>query len=291
MDEAETVEEGDYINGEMKSLTTEFVTSTMIPTEKVEKIEVTKFVGKKIGDVIEFDIDKAFTDKSSIAHVTGLTKEEAETTSGKFSFTVTGVRRSFPAELNQEFFDKIFGPGAVSSEEEFNTKLNETIGQNYNREAEVLVSKDVRKTLLANTKVEISETFLKRFLLVNNEGKMTAEQIDKDFDLYQNDLKWLLIRNKIGEDNDIKVEHTEVISRTKELFMQQFGGMTTLSEEMEETMNKLADNYLSAENGKNYNRTFEEVYYNKVLKFIESKISFKANKISVDEFEKLVQAN
>jgi trigger factor len=56
-------------------------------------------------------------------------------------------------------------------------------------------------------------------------------------------------------------------------------------------MNKLADNYLSAENGKNYNRTFEEVYYNKVLKLIESKVSFKAKKISVDEFEKLVQAN
>jgi trigger factor len=291
MDEAEIVAEGDYVNGELKSLTSEFVTSTMIPTEKVEKAELKKFIGMKTGDVIEFDIDKAFADKSSIAHVTGLTKEEAETTSGKFSFTITGIRRSFPAELNQEFFDKIFGPDAVSSEEEFNTKLKETIGQNYNREAEVLVSRDVRKEFLANTKVEISEAFLKRFLLVNNEGKISSEQIDKDFNLYQDDLKWLLIRNKIGEDNDVKVEHTEVISRTKELFMQQFGGMTSLSEEMEETMNKLADNYLSAENGKNYNRTFEEVYYNKVLKLIESKVSFKAKKISVDEFEKLVQAN
>lgn len=291
MDEAEKVEEGDYINGEMKSLTTDFVTSTMIPTEKVAKGEVKKFVGKKTGDVIEFDIDKAFTDKSSIAHVTGMTKEEAETTSGKFSFTISGIRRSFPAELNQEFFDKIFGPGAVASEEEFNKKLEETIAQNYNREAEVLLSRDVRKEFLANTKVEISEAFLKRFLLVNNEGKITSEQIDKDFNLYQDDLKWLLIRNKIGEDNDVKVEHSEVIGRTKELFMQQFGGMTSLSEEMEETMNKLADQYLASENGKNYNRTFEEVYYNKVLKLIESKISFKTKKISVDEFEKLVQAN
>jgi len=291
MDEAETIEEGDYINGEMKSLSTDFVTSTMIPTEKVVKSELKKFIGKKIGDVIEFDIDKTFGDKTSIAHVTGMTKEEAETTSGTFSFTVSGIRRSFPAELNQEFFDKIFGAGTVSSEEEFNKKLAETINENYNREAEVLLAKNVRKEFVANTKIEISENFLKRFLLVNNEGKISAEQIDSDFNLYQDDLKWLLIRNKIGEDNSIKVDHTEVISRTKELFMQQFGGMTTLSEEMEETMNKLADNYLAAENGKNYNRTFEEVYYNKVLKLIESKISYKTKKISVDEFEKLAQAN
>ena len=291
MDEAESVEEGDYINGEMKSLTSEFSTVTMIPTDKVAKGELKKFVGKKVGDVIEFDIEKAFTEKSSIAHVTGLTKEEAETTTGKFTFTVTGIRRSFPAELNQEFFDKIFGPDAVKSEEEFNQKLIETINANYNREAEVLVSRDIRKEFLANTKIEISAEFLKRFLLVNNDGKMTAEQIDKDFDLYQEDLKWLLIRNKIGEDNDVKVEHAEVIARTKELFLQQFGGMTSLSEEMEETMNKLADNYLASENGKNYNRTFEEVYYTKVLKLIESKVSFNTKKISVDEFEKLPQAN
>jgi len=291
MDEAESVEEGDYINGEMKSLTSEFSTVTMIPTEKVDKSEVSKFIGKKVGDVIEFDIEKAFTEKSSIAHVTGLTKEEAETTTGKFTFTITGIRRSFPAELNQEFFDKIFGPEVVKSEEEFNQKLVETINANYNREAEVLVSRDIRKEFLANTKVEISADFLKRFLLINNEGKMTTEQIEKDFDLYQDDLKWLLIRNKIGEDNDVKVEHAEVIERTKALFMQQFGGMTSLSEEMEETMNKLADNYLASENGKNYNRTFEEVYYTKVLKLIESKVSFNTKKISVDEFEKLAQAN
>jgi trigger factor len=291
MDEAEVVEEGDYINGDMKELAGEFSTQTMIPSDKIAKGELKKFVGKKTGDVIEFDIEKAFTEKSSIAHVTGLTKEEAETKSGKFSFTVTGIRRSFPAALDQDFFDKIFGKDVVTSEEEFNKKLNETISQNYNRETEVLIARDIRKEFLASTKVELSAEFLKRFLMVNNEGKMTAEQIDKDFDLYQEDLKWLLIRNKIGEDNDVKVEHAEVIARTKELFMQQFGGLTTLSEEMDETMNKLADNYLASENGKNYNRTFEEVYYSKVLKLIESKVSFKDKKISVDEFEKLVQAN
>ncbi|MBC7450532.1 MAG: trigger factor, partial [Cytophagales bacterium] len=211
---------------------------------------------------------------------------------GKFSFTITGIRRSFPAELNQEFFDKIFGKDAVTTEEEFNKKLNETISENYNREAEALIAREIRKEYLKNTNVELSGEFLKRFLLINNEGKMTQEQIEKDFDLYQGDLKWLLIRNKIGEDNEIKVEHPEVIARTKELFMQQFGGsMTSLTEEMDETMNKLAENYLTSENGKNYNRTFEEVYYTKVLKFIESNISFNTKKISVDEFEKLVQEN
>ncbi|MBC7450566.1 MAG: trigger factor, partial [Cytophagales bacterium] len=85
MDEAESVELDDYVNGELKELNGEFTTQTMVPTDKVSKEEISKFIGKKNGDVIEFDIEKAFTEKSYIAHVSGLSKEEAETKTGKFS--------------------------------------------------------------------------------------------------------------------------------------------------------------------------------------------------------------
>jgi trigger factor len=103
------------------------------------------------------------------------------------------------------------------------------------------------------------------------------------------DLKWLLIRNKIGEDLGLKVEHTEIVDRVKAMFGQQFG-MMTISEEMQETMNKIAENYLTSENGKNYQRVFEEVFYSKVLETIESKVTLNAKKIKVEEFEKLLQA-
>jgi len=67
--------------------------------------------------------------------------------------------------------------------------------------------------------------------------------------------------------------------------------LEAMGEEMAETIDKVAQNYLTSENGKNYNRTFEEVFYTKVLNFIESKITIQEKSISVEEFEKLASAN
>jgi trigger factor len=209
-----------------------------------------------------------------------------------FTFTITGVRRNTPAPLDQEMFDKVFGKDAVTNEADFRTRLLDTIQNNYNREAEALVARDVRQYYLDNVKIDLDAEFLKRWLKVNNDGKMTDEQIENDIELYTKDLRWLLIRNKIGEDNSIQVDHQEVVDKTKELFLQQFGmSLEAMGEEMAETIDKVAQNYLTSENGKNYNRTFEEVFYTKVLNFIESKITIQEKSISVEEFEKLASAN
>lgn len=292
MDDAEAAAEEDYLNGDMKEVASDFETKTMLPMNRIKKEALSLFLGKKAGDVITFDIEKIFDDASYIAYSTGLSKEEAATKKGKFTFTVTGVRRNTPAPLDQEMFDKVFGKDAVTNEADFRTRLLDTIQNNYSREAEALLSRDVRQYYLDNVKIDLDSEFLKRWLKVNNDGKMTDEQIDKDLDLYTNDLRWLLIRNKIGEDNSIQVDHQEVLNKTKELFLQQFGmSLESMGEEMAETIDKVAQNYLTSENGKNYNRTFEEVYYTKVLQLIESKITTVEKAISVDEFEKLASAN
>ncbi|MFN8415658.1 MAG: trigger factor [Cytophagaceae bacterium] len=292
MDDAETASEEDYLNGDMKEVASDFETKTLLPMNRIKKDALSLFLGKKAGDVITFDIEKIFEDASYIAYSTGLSKEEAATKKGKFTFTVTGVRRNTPAPLDQEMFDKVFGKDAVTNEADFRTRLLDTIQNNYTREAEALVARDVREYYLSNVKIDLDAEFLKRWLKVNNDGKMTDEQIENDIELYTKDLRWLLIRNKIGEDNSIQVDHQDVLNKTKELFLQQFGmSLEAMGEEMAETIDKVAQNYLTSENGKNYNRTFEEVYYTKVLQLIESKITLQEKSISVDEFEKLASAN
>jgi trigger factor len=292
MDDAETASEEDYLNGDMKEVASDFETKTLLPMNRIKKDALSLFLGKKAGDVITFDIEKIFEDASYIAYSTGLSKEEAATKKGQFTFTITGVRRNTPAPLDQEMFDKVFGKDAVTNEADFRTRLLETIQNNYNREAEALLARDVREYYLENVKIDLDSEFLKRWLKVNNDGKMTDEQIENDIDLYTKDLRWLLIRNKIGEDNNIQVDHQDVLNKTKELFLQQFGmSLESMGEEMAKTIDKVAQNYLTSENGKNYNRTFEEVYYTKVLQLIESKITIQEKSISVEEFEKLASAN
>jgi trigger factor len=289
MTNPETSEEGDFISGELKEVAGDLKTSTMIPLNKLKKSEVKKFIGKTKGDKIEFDIEKTFEDTAALAHATGLPIEEAEKKKGKFELEVTSISRSEPAPLDEEFFSKLFGKDTVKTIDEFNAKLKETISENYNREAESLLNHDIQDHFVKNTKIDLPDTFLKHWLFVSNNGKITEEQIEKEYDLYVNEVKWSLIKNKIAEGSDLKVDNQEVIDKTKEMIGQQFGNMN-FGDEMAETFNKIADNYLKQDNGKNYMKMFEQVFLDKVLSLIKGKISLQEKKINVDEFKKIANA-
>ena len=72
---------------------------------------------------------------------------------------------------------------------------------------EVITSKE---NLLKKAKLELPEAFLKRWLFAINEGKFTAEEIDKDFESFREDLKWQLIKDHLMKSNELESISTEV---------------------------------------------------------------------------------
>jgi trigger factor len=286
MTNPEISEAGDSFYGELKEVNGDFTTNTLLSSDKVKKSEQKKFAGKVKGDKIEFDIEKTFDDAAVIAHITGLSMEEAKNKKGKFELTVNNINRTELAALDQEFFDKIFGKDKVTTEEEFNQKLEETIKENYDRESQNLLSREIHDYYVNNTKIELPNEFLKKWLLISNEGKVSEEQIEKEYDMYVGELKWSLIKNKIADENNIKVENDEIVSKTKEMIAQQFGNIA-ITEELQDSFDKIADNYLKQDNGKNYMKMFEQVFFDKVLNFIKEKVSFQDKKITVEEFKEI----
>jgi trigger factor len=286
MSNPETTEEGDFIYGELKEVNGDFTSNALVPSNKIKKSEQKKFAGKAKGDKIEFDIEKTFEDTAAIAHVTGLSLDEAKTKKGIFELTVTNINRTELAALDQEFFDKIFGKDTVKTEEEFSLKLKDTITENYARESENLTAREIHDHYVNNTKIELPNEFLKKWLFISNEGKVTEEQIEKEYDQYVGELKWSLIKNKIADENNIKVENEEIMAKTKQMIAQQFGNIA-ITEELQESFDKIADNYLKQDNGKNYMKMFEQVFFDKVLDLIKSKISFQEKKINVEEFKEI----
>lgn len=288
MKDAESVSEGDYIKGDLKEKDSDFKADTLVPMNRVSAKEATKFLGKKVGDTVEFIISEAFEDPAYIRYVTGLDEEQSATKHGKaFSFTITNIRHAEPAELSQEFFDKIFGKDLVTTEEEFRTKLAETVTENYRRESENKLEKDLYDHFTDNTSIDLPKDFLKKWLKATND-KVTDEILEKEFDIYLKELKWTLIKNKLAKTEDIKLEYEDVLAKTRQMFMQQFG-MATISEDMAETMNKVADNYLKDDKGKNYMKMVESVFNDKVTELIRSKIKLNEKSVSVEEFKKIAE--
>ncbi|WP_026463097.1 trigger factor [Adhaeribacter aquaticus] len=287
-DNPETSEENDYLSGELKELEGDFTTSTLLPINKIKKTQ-DQFIGKQAGDVISFDIQEIFdNDAAAISHVTGLSKQKAAELKGTFEFTVEKINRTTPAEFDQELFDKIFGQGNVTTREEFDAKVKETIIENYNSEAEKLLHNNLVEKLVKETDIQISDEFFKKWLLTANQGKLTQEQIEENLDRYKEELKWSLIRNKVVEENNIKVSNDEVVASAKKKMLAQFG-INEPSPEIEESISGYLDNFLKQNDGRNYINEYEAILADRVIDVIKEKITVVEKSVSAEEFRNIVE--
>jgi trigger factor len=293
--DTESVEESkaeDTLEGKLSTADGEVQEKVVLPIEDAEKKAQKQFVGIKKGDEIKFDIEKTFKSSEAKSRLLGQNETDAEAASGEYILTVSDIKRTKPAEINQELFDKVFGKDAVKTREEFDKKVKETIAENYDRETENLLNRDLVDSLVEKTKFDLPDEFLKNWLLLSNEGKITQEQIDKEYDLYTKDLRFNLIKNKIAEANQdsIKVEHTDVMDYTKKMIAEQFGAYG-MADQLGENMDSFAQNYLQGENGENYRKVYEEMLNKRVLDFIKDKITIKEKKVDLDGFKKAVDKN
>ncbi|GAB4053865.1 trigger factor [Spirosoma litoris] len=288
----EEVGEGDTIYGELKQISGgEFTAKTAFPMNQMAEEAKGEFVGKKKGDVVTFVLEQAFPDEKARANATGVKKEEAADLTGEFTFAIDDITRHEPAALNQEFFDKVLGVGAVENEEQFRTKVAEIIKSNYGRESEQLLRLDIEKMLIDNTPILLPDEFLKNWLMEVNEGKFTPEQIDEQYDDFTKSVKLQLIKNKIADKADIKVDFEEVLNATRQMVREQFGFAGSEDEEMNKTIDRIARNYLMDEknNGQNYTSTFNRVFDDKVIGYAKTQLTTASQDITVDEFKALVE--
>jgi trigger factor len=284
----EVSEAGDALTGTITHLDGEFVAEDVfIDLDKVDNKEVKKFIGLKSGDTVEFELKKALKDISDLARALKISQSEASALEGKFTLQVSAIERTQPADLSQDFFDKVFGKDMVKSKAEFESKIKETLEKNYQGETEQFLSNSIQETLVNNTKIDTPNEFLKRWLLATNDEKLTPEVIEREFEMYLKELKWNLIKSKISEDNELKVERQEVVDQAKSMILAQFGGMSAAGA-LADKMDAIAENYLSGGEGENYSKMYQQVMNQKLLAFIKDSITISEKKVSIEEFVKLV---
>lgn len=291
VDYPETSEAGDNLYGDLRAKESDFKREyAFIATDKVLKKEQKLFIGLKKDDEVAFDITKIFDDATLKSNLLGISEEEAKSIKGDFILKINTISRTTPAELNQEFFDKVFGKDAVKTEEEFLTKIKETISENYARETEHFLNHHIEDHFIKNTKIELPENFLKTWLKITSEGKVTDDVLVKEFDAYKRSVIWDLVRNKIAEDNKIAVEADEVRAKAKEMIVAQFGG-SAIAEQLGDRLDAIADNYLQNENGKQFMNIYSQIRNEKILKLIREQITVSEKKVTLDEFKKIVETH
>ena len=290
----ELVEEKDMVKGELLELADGNVNESGIklsdavltPGYMKDETQKALFVGAKKGDVVVFNPAQAFENDAELASLLKVTKDDVKNITSDFSFTIGGITRYHESDINQELFDKVFGEGVVNSEEEFRAKIKENIQDTLVKDSNYKLGTDVREMLLNKYDgLTFPDAFLKRWLLATNKD-ITEEKIEEDFSKMIAELKWQLIKDKIGKTNDIKVENEDIEDYAKNIAKAQFAqyGMIGLDDEM--LMNYAKDMLKKEDTVKG---VFEKVFESKVVETVKNSIELDFNEVTIDEFNKMFE--
>jgi trigger factor len=279
----------DLIKGNLQKVGSEEDNKLNLWLEKLKTAQQKEFIGKKVKDIVKFDIQKLFSnDEVLIGQFLGISKEEAKEVSGEYEFEITSITRYTDAEVNQEYYDKVFGEGKVNSDKEYKAEIANNVAQSYSQNVEYFLFSEIRKQILKDSKVEISDNFLKRWILeANAEAKL--DEIEKDLTKYSDEYKWSLIRNKIIDDNKLEATMDEVKNDAFNRVIRQYMGGSEINDEMRQMFGSYIDKYLKEENGKNYMAHLENVLAGKVMDFLKQNVTLTQKEVSTDEFEKIIE--
>jgi len=256
-----------------------------IRLDQVKNEEVKKsLIGIKKGDVLTFDIQKAFdNDAAKVAGLLKIEEDEAADLKSDFQLTVKNVNRLEESDLNQEFFDKLFGEGTVTTEEEFTKRITQEVEAMMAQDSDRRLQNDLYNLVMDKVNFELPDEFLKRWLLATNE-KLTQEDLDKDYINFAKNLRWTLIENKIMKDNTIEIKYDEVFGLAKQRLDAQFR-MYSPQPLSDEQLGQYTVQYL--QNKENGNKIFEELKALKTLDHLKTVVTLDKKDINSDEFAKL----
>jgi trigger factor len=288
VEQVEVSAEGDLLNGDFVELDANgeilaggiFKTSSVF-TDRLKDETKKAFIGLKKDDKVVVDAQQISENATDLAAMLGVDKAVAETLTSKFQFTAKGISRLAASEINQEMFDKIYGPGAVNSEEEFKAKIREELSAMFVNDSERKFYNDVVDYLMNKVNFNLPTEFLKRWIVAVNEKPVTLDQVDAEFDNYAKGLKWQLIENKIIKENNIAVTNEEVIEHTKNLILQQFGKMaqSPMSDaDLEDTAKRVLANQEEAK------KLYEQVYGQKVMTLFKTTFTLENKEVAYDDF-------
>lgn len=238
-----------------------------------------------MGSTIVFDAKKSFGKDYNVAGLLGVTDAQLEASTGSFEFKLTNISRMEPAELNQEFFDKVYGEGAVTSEEEMRARMKEEAERMYQNESDQYFLNNVAEYLLDKTKFDLPIAFLKKWMQTSGEKPLTAEEVEADWEKTEKGLRYQLIENAVITAAEIKVSREDLLDHTVGMVKAQFQqyGQQVMDDEM---LKGIAENALK--NEEEVRRISDQVYNAKLLSHYKESFKVDEKEVTYDEFIKLV---
>ena len=241
------------------------------------------FEKAKTNDVITFNPAEAYDNsEAELASLLKIEKEQVAEHKGDFQFTISEITRYVPGPLNQELFDQVFPGGEVKSAEDFSAKIKSQLQEQYDKDADYRFLGDLRNYLFEKVgEVEFPDEKIKKIMKANAKNE---EEVEANYQKNIESLKWHLIKEQLVEQNQIKVEDTDVIDMAREVTKMQFAqyGLINIPEEyINNSVNEMLKKRETVDNL--IDRSIEM----KLVKALKEIVKLNVKKVSVEEFNKM----
>jgi trigger factor len=294
-EEAEQTEEKDLVKGLVTELNEDgspkengiqVEDAVLMPSYIKKEEEKNKFIGITKNTVITFNPFDAYEgNEAELSSFLKVKKEEINNHTGSFSFEVRDITRYKEAEINQDLFDKVFGPDTVKTEEEFKQKVKDMIAVQYTPNSDYKFLLDARNMLEEKAgEVIFPDEFLKRWLLSSNSDR-TPESVEDDFPKILDDLKFHLIKEQIAKENEFNVENEELTEYAKRSVRAQFAqyGMANVPADLIE--NYAADMLKKEDTVRNL---IDKIMEDKTVNWLKDQLTLELKEVTVEEFKDLL---
>jgi len=259
--------------------------STINLSDLKGKANLKKFVGNKVGDVIELKTKGLFSDDHKLEGALGLSNDQIHGLDIKVSFTIEETTEIELADLDQELFDKLFTDGSVKTVSELRKKIQEDAEKQFQQQADQQLLNSVTEYLIDNTSFDLPSAFLQKWLATAGEKELTSEQAVEEYNKSEKGLRYQLIQEKIIKDNDIKLDYEELKEYAKGFIrsqMAQFGNLNPEDAELDDIANRILTNQEEAK------KLQDQLLSQKLMTFYKEKMTFKTKKVTYEGFIKEV---
>ena len=244
------------------------------------------FAGLKSGESITLNIKETFGNTKVIAAILGISESDVEGLDSAFRFEVENIKRKVKAELNQDFFDKLFGKDVIFNEDELRMRIARDASERFAKDSEARFFNEVVENLVSQSSFELPDEFLKRWLKSNNDGKVNPGDIEENYTNYARGIRWQLIENKIIRDFNIQVSREQAIESVENEFMAYMGGMEISSDEQRGRIRQIAEQML--QNEKEVNRIYGRLYNEAMNKIFLEQCTINRVELPFDDWAKKV---
>lgn len=280
----DTVTKNDEITGTFISDERELSNKTTFAIEVIKgKKQLSALIGAMVGDTVVLKTKGLFKDDHDNQKYLGVSHEDTHGLDIEVSIKIKEVNTREMAELNQDLFDKLFGEGVITSEEQLKERIKADAEKQFEQQSDQKLLNDVVESLIENTKFDLPSDFLRRWIQISGEKEMTEEEAKEEFDRSEKGLRYQLIEGKLRAENNLQVTFEELKDHSKNMIktqMAQFGQKNPTEEEVEAIVARIMGNEEEVK------RLSEQLNTNKMLIFFKENAKLKTKEITYEKFMK-----